>query len=145
MEQPQERPVPPDGLKPWYYQYWFLYPVIVFWPVWSVLILRSPWHDRLVPRALAWAILFSGAYLIGRQIGWGQFNLDQLGQFATTIMIPGVLLTVVTQILWVRDKRIVRAAAQGETPPAEAAEPAQPRRSRSRRRGSRSGRTGRGR
>jgi hypothetical protein len=138
-------PTPPNELKPWYYQYWFLYPVIVFWPLWPVLVLRSPWHNNLISGAVAWAMLFVGGYLIGQQIGWYHLRLEELNQFTITILIPGVFLTVVTQVLWLRDKKMVRQAAQAGAPLIVPPAPARPRRSRSRRRHSRSGRSGRGR
>ncbi len=138
----EELPTPPNELKPWYYQYWFLYPVIAFWPLWAVLIIRSPWHNRLVPRAVAWAMLFVGGYLIG----WQQiYQNRELNDFTITILIPGVLLTGVTQILWIWDKKKARQAAHQVEPPVGSTAPAQPRSARSRRRGSRSGRSGRGR
>ena len=67
----EERPVPPEELKPWYYQYWFLYPTIVFWPLWSVLIIRSPWHNGLISGVLAWAylIIFAGLAYVRIQQG----------------------------------------------------------------------------
>lgn len=135
----QEQPTPPNELRPWYYQYWFLYPMIVFWPLWPVLILRSPWHNNLISGAVAWAMLFMGGYLIG----WRQlYQNRELNDFTITLIIPGLFLTVVTQILWFWDKKKVRQAAQQEKPPTA---PAQPRRARNRRRGSRSGRSSRGR
>ena len=103
-----ERPAPPEQLKPWYYQYWFLYPVVVFWPVWAVLIIRSPWHNSLWSGAVAWAMLFTGGYLIGyRQL---YLNRD-LNDLTITILIPGIILTVVTQAFWVRDRVRVRRLA----------------------------------
>ncbi len=144
----QEPPSPPEELKPWYYQYWFLYPVIVFWPVWAVLILRSPWHNGLVSRAVAWAMLIVGGYLIGQQIGWQQFQLSELGRFTTTTIIPGLMLTVLTQVFWIRDKKRLREVnredvPRGEDPPTNSPAPTQSRRSRNRRRSPRSGRSGR--
>ena len=142
----QEPPSPPEELKPWYYQYWFLYPVIVFWPVWPVLILRSPWHNGLVSGAVAWAMLIIvGGYLIG----WQQlYQTGELNQFTTTIIIPGLMLTVLTQVFWIRDKKRLREAnredvARGEGPPTDSPVPGQSRRSRNRRRSPRSGRSGR--
>ena len=109
-QQQEERPAPPEHLKPWYYQYWFLYPVVVFWPVWAVLIIRSPWHNGLPSGALAWAMLFCGGYLVVYRQVW--LNRD-LNDFTITILIPGLILTVVTQALWTRDRpRIRRLAAQ---------------------------------
>ena len=146
----QEPPSPAEELKPWYYQYWFLYPVIVFWPVWAVLILRSPWHNGLVSGAVAWAMLFVGGYLIG----WRQlYETGELNQFTTTIIIPGLMLTVLTQVFWIRDKKRLREAnreeanredvTRREAPPTGSSAPTRSRRSRSRRRSPRSGRSGR--
>ena len=141
----QEPPSPPEELKPWYYQYWFLYPVIVFWPVWAVLILRSPWHNGLVSGAVAWAMLIVGGYWIG----WMQFyQTGELNQFTTSIIIPGLMLTVLTQVFWIRDKKRLREAnredvTRGEDPPTDSPAPRQSRRSRNRRRDPRSGRSGR--
>ena len=145
----QEPPSPAEELKPWYYQYWFLYPVIVFWPVWAVLILRSPWHNGLVSGAVAWAMLFVGGYLIG----WRQlYETGELNQFTTTIIIPGLMLTVLTQVFWIRDKKRLREAnregvTRREAPPtgssAPSSIPARSRRTRNRRRSPRSGRSGR--
>ena len=144
----QEPPSPPEELKPWYYQYWFLYPVIVFWPVWAVLILRSPWHNGLVSGAAAWAMLIVGGYFIGQQL----YETGELNRFTTTIIIPGLMLTVLTQVFWIRDKKRLREfnredAPLGEDPsadsPAPSSIPTQSRRSRNRRRSPRSGRSGR--
>jgi hypothetical protein len=140
-----QQPTPPNELKPWYYQYWFLYPIIVFWPLWPVLILRSPWHNNLISGAVAWAMIFVGGFLIGRQIGWYHLRLGELNDFTITILIPGVFLTVVTQVLWLRDRRIVRQSVRPGAPLAGPPAPAQTRRSRSRGRGPRSGRSRRGR
>lgn len=140
MDQEQERQPPPEHLKPWYYQYWFLYPVVVFWPLWSILIIRSPWHNGLASGAIAWAMLISGGYLIGyRQI---YLNRD-LNDFTITILVPGVVLTFVTQAFWIRDRSRVREAMRH--PPASVAvvEGAEPdKRAATRRRSTRSRRRG---
>ena len=60
----KERPSPPEELKPWYYQDWFLFPMLVFWPLWPVLIIRSPWHNGIISGAIAWAMIFTGGFLI---------------------------------------------------------------------------------
>lgn len=137
--QPTKQPIPPNELKPWYYQYWFLYPVIIFWPLWPVLILRSPWNNNLIPGAVAWAMLFVGGYLIGQQV----YQNQELNQVTITLILPGLFLTVVTQALWLKDKKQVRQAAQQVAPPTVSNAPAQPRRARNRRRSSRPGRSGR--
>ena len=102
---PQEEegpgPVPPDELRPWYYQYWFLHPMIVFWPLWPVLIIRSPWHNGLIVGALAWAWLIIGGYLafVRLQVG-GTVALSTVA-----IAAPGLLFTVITQIHWTINRR----------------------------------------
>ena len=99
----QQLPPPPQELRPWYYRSWFLisafvlgWPLpysFVLWPVWAVLILRSPWHNGIIPGGLAWAMLLTGA-----------FGLVQLMRSnpsgALALLLPGLALTVVTQVLW---------------------------------------------
>lgn len=108
---------PPDELKPWYYQYWFLYPMLVFWPLWPVLIIRSPWHNGLVSGAIAWAMLISGSY-IAYQISGGTdlINRIQVGDrwalLTLQVIAPGLLLTVITQVHWTINRRRIMAAAR---------------------------------
>ncbi|MCH7978180.1 MAG: hypothetical protein IH935_04270 [Acidobacteria bacterium] len=63
-------------------------------------------------------------------------------------IIPGLMLTVLTQVFWIRDKKRLREAnregvTRREAPPTGSSAPTQSRRSRSRRRSPRSGRSGR--
>ena len=115
-----EPAAPPESLKPWYYQYWFLYPAFMFWPVWSLLILRSPWHNGLVSGAVAWAALFVGSYLV---YAWGIGGRDGLaallagdltpGNLLTgQIVLPGLVLSIVTQSHWLWNRRRIMAAAR---------------------------------
>jgi hypothetical protein len=104
----QERPSPPSELRPWYYQDWFLFPVFIFWPVWAVLILRSPWHNGLVSGAIAWAMLIAGSFLVVTRLQMGGTVLQSTLMF----IIPGLILTVVTQALWFQDRQKVREKAQ---------------------------------
>ncbi len=106
-----ERPLPPEGLKPWYYQYWFLYPSIIFWPLWSVLIVRSPWHNGLVSGALAWCLLIVGGYLVYQRMALGgTVALSTVG-----IVLPGLALTIITQTHWLLNRRRILAAARTGT------------------------------
>ncbi len=109
-------PVPPEELKPWYYQYWFLHPMIVFWPLWPVLIIRSPWHNGLVAGALAWAWLIIGGYLafVRLQVG-GTVALSTVA-----IIAPGLLFTVITQAHWIINRRRIL------NPPTDARAPGTP-------------------
>ena len=126
-------PAPPEELKPWYYQVWFLYPSIMFWPLWSLLILRSPWNNGLISGAIAWAMLFVGSYLVYDLGIGGRAGLDGLlagnitpaALLTGQIILPGLLLIVLTQTHWQRNRRRIMAAARtnaGRT----AATPAKP-------------------
>ena len=108
--QPTTPPVPPDALKPWYYQGWFLVPTFVWWPCSAILFIRSPWHDGVVSGALSWAwIIVGGGWIFLRT----QFRI-QNGQplFDPTLLAlaaPGVFLTILTQSLWLlRDRPRIR-------------------------------------
>ncbi len=142
----EEPPPPPQELKPWYYQEWFMFPTAVFWPLWAILIIRSPWHNGLISGAVAWAMLIVGGYLII----WPQLiQTGRLNDFTIVLIIPGLLLTLITQVHWTRYRPVLRAslissesvsdsAGGGRVSPAsgEAAKGA-----RRRRRGSRAGRS----
>ena len=101
-----EPPQPSEELKPWYYQEWFMFPTAVFWPLWAILIIRSPWHNGLVSGAVAWAMLFVGGYLII----WAQLiQSGRLNPFTISLILPGLILTVITQVHWVRYRPVLRA------------------------------------
>ena len=106
-----ESPAPPEELKPWYYQYWFLYPMIIFWPLWSVLIIRSPWHNRLVAGALAWALLIIGGYLAYVRLKMG----GTIALSTVAIIAPGLILTVVTQVHWIANRRSIMETARNSS------------------------------
>ena len=105
-------PVPPEELKPWYYQYWFLHPMIVFWPLWPVLIIRSPWHNGLIMGALAWAWLIIGGYLAFVRLQAG----GSVALSTVAIAAPGLLFTVITQIHWITNRRRILEAHHRPAP-----------------------------
>lgn len=149
----QPPPSPPEELKPWYYQVWFLYPSLMFWPLWSLLILRSPWHNGLISGAIAWAMLFVGSYAVYAWGLGGRAGLDGLlagnitpaALLTGQIILPGLLLIVVTQTHWQRNRRRIMAAARDNAGRA-AATPAKPTAAASSRRRNRRGkRRGKGR
>jgi len=108
LAQQQVEP-PPTTLKPWYYQEWFLFPMFVFWPLWSVLILRSPWHNGILSGGIAWAMLFVWTYLII----WEQLlKTQRLNDLTLIIILPGLLFTVMTQIHWTMYKRTLADSAR---------------------------------
>ncbi len=141
--QEMEEPTPPPAeLKPWYYQEWFMFPTIVFWPLWAILIIRSPWHNGLVSGAVAWAMLIVGSYLII----WPQLiENGHLNQLTIALIIPGFALTVITQIHWLRYRPLLRSSQltpQSQEPNSESVPRAA--RGRRRRRNSRGSRSRRG-
>ncbi len=115
MEEPSP---PPLELKPWYYQEWFMFPTVVFWPLWAILIIRSPWHNGLVSGAVAWAMLIVGGYLII----WPQLiQSGRLNEFTIVLIIPGLLLTVITQVHWARYRPALRAGLLSSESPSNSA------------------------
>ena len=114
---PPPPPVPPEALKPWYYQSWFIVPTFVWWPCSAILFIRSPWHNGVVSGALSWAwLIIGGGWIFLRvqlRLREGASLLDDPTLFA--LAAPGVLLTIITQSLWLlRDRpRIRRLRAAG--------------------------------
>ncbi|MCY4365639.1 MAG: hypothetical protein OXE17_05375 [Chloroflexi bacterium] len=110
--------VPPEESRPWYYQFWFLYPMIPFWPLWSILIIRSPWHNGLVMGALAWAWLIVGG-------GLTYFRMQEGGTVALSTLAwiaPGLLFTVIVQAHWIRNRRRIMETARAAPSPAAGTE-----------------------
>ncbi len=107
---PPPPPVPPDELKPWYYQGWFLVPTFVWWPCSAILFIRSPWHNGVVSGALSWAwIIIGGGWIFLRT----QFRIQNgdplLDPTLLALAAPGIVLTVITQTLWLtRDRPHIR-------------------------------------
>jgi len=103
-------PVPPEALKPWYYQGWFLVPTFVWWPCSAILFIRSPWHNGVVSGALSWAwIIIGGGWIFLRT----QFRIQNgeplLDPTLLALAAPGIVLTVITQTLWLtRDRPHIR-------------------------------------
>ena len=141
----QPEPAPSDQRRPWYYQNWFLiaafilgWPVVVgppfgvLWPVWGVLMLRSPWHNHTLLKGLGWAILVVGGVMIVKTVANDQ---DTLSLVIATI-VPGLLVTLVTQVMWTRYKLEHKQVGAPQAPPVIAPEesPSLSRRSRARRR-----------
>ena len=92
-------PPPPKELLPWYYQSLFLAVAFVLWPSWSFLILRSPWHNGILSGGVAWAALILGTVLGVRSVAEGS------GSLVIVFYVPGLVLTLGTQIHWAGYKR----------------------------------------
>jgi len=146
-------PPSPEFRRPWFYQNWFLIgafilgwpigPQFVLWPVGAILVIRSPWHQGMPIRVLAWTMLLTG----GGMLGWRLQHAPN-PTWVAIMVVPGLLLTMVTQALWVRyradilaaSKRSATPVASEELPAAARGRPRSRRRVR-RRRGSGTGRT----
>ena len=173
----------PEQHRPWYYQSWFLVATFVLgwpitpwsmlWPVWAVLILRSPWHRTFPIRSLAWTMLLTGAVLMAFFLYSGKEPLpastetveSDSGNLTATdvdgtrsltvglrnalrLAVPGLFLTGLTQFMWARQKLSNEIGAVPFPQPSSTSPSATPRRQRSRRRvqrrrGSRPGRSSR--
>ena len=84
--------------RPWFYRPEIYYGFIIFPPVWSVLTLRSPWHSGegfrgILTGGLAWFFLIAAVVLSVRWVQEG-------GVVNLFIFVPGILLTLVTQVQW---------------------------------------------
>ena len=76
----------------------FIFPPFVLWPVWGILIIRSPWHDQTLIRGLAWAMLIVGSVLEVRNFR----DAPQGPEFVLALLAPGIVITVMTQVMWSR-------------------------------------------
>ena len=151
---------PPQELKPWYYKNPALFPVfllgwpiwmelqmVTLWPAWAILITRSPWHRGFVSGTLAWAMLMSGGAFIGLAVIESRVSPLKI----LLLVLPGLVYTVLTQVLWARSKQAILASIPLEsgTPVSGRTDDRPPRsqrerlRRRLRRRGSRPGRASR--
>ncbi|MDE2787470.1 MAG: hypothetical protein OXL37_12520 [Chloroflexota bacterium] len=147
---PSPPPVPPDALKPWYYQGWFLVPTFVWWPCSAILFIRSPWHNGIVSGALSWAwIIVGGGFIFLRmQYHWQSGEPAIVDPTLWALAAPGILLTIITQTLWLtrdrpRIRRIRQAGgfaayenADSDAPPRSTVQSPPPERTRRRDRGS---------
>ncbi len=109
---PPPPPVPPEALKPWYYQSWFLVPAFVWWPCSAILFIRSPWHNGIVSGALSWAwIIVGGGFIFLRmQYHWQSGEPAIVDPTLWALAAPGILLTIITQTLWLtRDRPRIRS------------------------------------
>ncbi len=88
-----------DYPRPWFYRPEIYYGFFIFPPAWSVLTLRSPWHNRtegfrgILIGGIAWFVIIASVVLSVRWVQEG-------GVVNLFIFVPGLLLTLVTQIQW---------------------------------------------
>ena len=101
--------------RPWFYRPEIYYGLFIFPPVWSILTLRSPWHNRregffgILIGGIAWFLMIASVVLSVRWVQEG-------GVINLFVFVPGLLLTLVTQIQWTAHR------ARYGPPPGEQAE-----------------------
>ncbi len=103
-----------DYPRPWYYRPEVYYGFLIFPPVWSVLTLRSPWHKAegflgIMVGGVAWFFLIASVVM---SVKWVQEG----GVLNLFVFVPGVLLTLLTQVQWAAHR------ARHGPPPTEATE-----------------------
>ena len=107
-----------DYPRPWFYRPEMYYGMFIFPPVWSVLTLRSPWHNAegfrgIMVGGIAWFIIIASVVLSVRWVQEG-------GVRNLFIFVPGILLTLLTQVQWTAHR------AHHGPPPTEAEDEAEP-------------------
>jgi len=84
----------PSFPKPWYYRPEFMIPMFILWPSGSLLVIRSPWNTNVMFGGVAWAFFIVGGIMAVRWLSAGTY------QPIVTFYVPGLLLTLVTQVQW---------------------------------------------
>ncbi len=127
----------PSYPKPWYYRPEFMVPMLIFWPSGSLLIIRSPWNTNVMFGGVAWMFIIVFGILGVRWL------VDGVYQPIFTFYVPGVLLTLVTQVQWAAYKKQKEGEAESPALDSEESEESSPPRpsARRRRRNPRAGRT----
>jgi hypothetical protein len=101
-----EPPVPPNALRPWYFREWFLVPTFVWWPCSAVLFIRSPWHNGVLIGTVSWAwIIIGGGWIFLRTQFRMQNGESLVDPTLWALAAPGILLTILTQYLWLARHR----------------------------------------
>ncbi len=133
---PEKDTQEPSFPRPWYSRPEYMIPMFVFWPAGALLALRSPWNSNVLLGGVAWAVMIVGAFAGFKWLQAGSY------QPIMTFYVPGVLLTVITQVQWAAyKKRMAEEAGSLDEEPAELEASSPPRTSARRRR--RNPRTGR--
>ncbi len=132
----EEEPQGPSYPRPWYYRPEYMIPMFIFWPSGALLAIRSPWNTNVMFGGVAWMFIIVFGILGVRWLN------DGIYQPIMTFYVPGVLLTIVTQVQWAAyKKRMTENEESPDEEPVELEEKTPPRPSaRKRRRTPRTGR-----
>ena len=132
----EEEPQGPSYPRPWYYRPEYMIPMFIFWPSGALLAIRSPWNTNVMFGGVAWMFIIVFGVLGVRWLN------DGIYQPIMTFYVPGVLLTIITQVQWATyKKRMAENEESSDGKPAELEQSSPPRPSARRRR--RNPRTGR--
>tara|TARA_B100001964_G_scaffold203259_1_gene232147 strand:+ start:770 stop:1120 length:351 start_codon:yes stop_codon:yes gene_type:complete len=74
-------------------------PMFIFWPAGSLLAIRSPWNDNVMVGGIAWAFIIVLGVMGVRWMNEGVYQPIML------FHVPGILLTIVTQVQWAAYKK----------------------------------------
>lgn len=95
----QEQSPQPTYPKPWYYRPEYMLPMFIMWPAGSLLAIRSPWNENVMLGGVAWAFIIVLGVLGVRWLNDGIYQPIML------FHVPGILLTLVTQVQWAAYKK----------------------------------------
>jgi len=73
--------------------------MFIFWPAGSLLAIRSPWNDNVMVGGIAWAFIIVLGVMGVRWMNDGVYQPIML------FHVPGILLTIVTQVQWAAYKK----------------------------------------
>ena len=94
--------------KPWYYRPEYMIPMFIFWPSGALLAIRSPWNTNVMFGGVAWMFIIVFGILGVRWLN------DGIYQPIVTFYVPGVLLTLITQVQWAAyQKRMAASENEG--------------------------------
>ena len=91
--------------------------MFILWPSGSLLAIRSPWNTNVMFGGVAWAFLIVGGVMAVRWLS------DGIYQPIVTFYVPGILLTLITQVQWAVYRH--RMADEDESSGQETPEPAE--------------------
>ena len=98
----------PSYPRPWYYRPEYMIPMFIFWPSGALLAIRSPWNTNVMFGGVAWMFIIVFGILGIRWLS------DGIYQPIVTFYVPGVLLTLITQVQWAaHQKRMVGSQNEG--------------------------------
>ena len=103
----QEQPSQPTYPKPWYYRPEYMLPMFIMWPAGSLLAIRSPWNENVMLGGVAWAFIIVLGVLGVRWLNDGIYQPIML------FHVPGILLTLVTQVQWAAYKKQMMVLEKG--------------------------------